>query len=210
MGHVSGGSADAVRVNRYTPTGASSPSVPAARASQRPRLARPLAGGHRTAPPQATTFVHRSGLQPEHAGRQCRLLTAAARSGRMAPLAVLCADSPQISRGQWSSRPGLGARLLKHRPLGMAGVAVACPLAPMGPHRRSGACPAPRACVPHGLQTPPHGDALAPPGPPAPHTPGQGTCTARMTACTAHTPAFSCCREPQRSGGWRQSAARRC
>jgi len=160
MGHVSGGSADDVRM-KYIPTGVSSPGVPAAISSQVPEVIRPLAGCHRATPPQATTLVHRSGLQPAHAGRRCRLLTAVARSGRMAPPAALCADTPQSSRSQRSSRPGPGARLLKHRPLGTAGVAVACRLAPTGPYRRSGACPAPRTCVPRRLQTPPHGDALA-------------------------------------------------
>jgi hypothetical protein len=59
--HVSDGSVDAVRVN-CTPTGVSSPSVPAVRSSQRPSLARPLAGCYRAAPLWATTPLYRSGL----------------------------------------------------------------------------------------------------------------------------------------------------
>jgi hypothetical protein len=46
---------------------------------------RHLAGCDLTAPLQATTPIHRSGLRPAHAGLLCRLLTSAGRSGRIAP-----------------------------------------------------------------------------------------------------------------------------
>ena len=177
MGHVSGGSADAVRM-KYIPTGVSSPGVPAAISSQVPEVIRPLAGCHRAAPPQATTLVHRAGLQPAHTGRRCRLLTAAVRSGRMAPPAVLCADTPQSSRGQRSSRPG------PRRPLAQApspGDGGRCGRVPARP---DGTTP-PIGCVsraPHVRSTPPSDPTsrVTPwrcPGPSAPRTPGQGTCT---------------------------------
>jgi hypothetical protein len=145
-----------------TPTGASSPGVPAASSSQRPSLAHPPAGCYLAAPQQATTRGHRSGLRPARAGLRCCLLTAAGRSGRSAPPSVL-QDTPQISRGQLSYLPCIGARFIKHRPLWMEGFAVACPLAPTVPHLVSGSCPSPRTCVPRVLQTPPRGYALARP-----------------------------------------------
>ncbi len=129
-GHVSGGSADSVRVISYTPTGASSPGVPAASSSQRPSIARPLAGCHLAAPPQATTLVHRSGLQHALACLLYRLLTSAGRSGRIAPPSVLCEDTPQISRGQLSYRPCIGARFIKHSPFVDGGLCCRVPARP--------------------------------------------------------------------------------
>ena len=192
MGHVSGGSADAVRM-KYIPTGVSSPGVPAAISSQVPEVnptprwmpSRRSTTGHDARPPCRPLAAH--------TGRRCRLLTAAVRSGRMAPPAVLCADTPQSSRGQRSSRSGLGARLLEHRPLGMAGVAVACPLAPTGPHRRIGCVSRRPARVFHAVFRPtPHGDALALPWFFRLHAHlDRGLAPPRMTACTAHTQSMS-------------------
>jgi hypothetical protein len=45
--------------------------------------------------------------------------------------------------------------------LWMEDFVVACPLVPNVPHLLAGSCPSPRTFVPRGLQTPPHGDALA-------------------------------------------------
>jgi len=159
--------------------------VPAARSSQRPSNTRPLAGCHLAAPPQASTLFRRSGLRPTRVaawplrcpafrpwgasraspapGLRGRLLTAAGRSGTMAPPSVLHQDTRQISRGQRSYRPCLDARLIKHSPLWMEDFTVACPLVPTVPHLVSGACPSPRTCVPRCLQTPPRSDALARP-----------------------------------------------
>jgi hypothetical protein len=144
-----------------TPTGASSPGVPAASSSQRSSLARPLAGCHLAAPQQATTLFHRSGLQRAIARLRCRLLTSAGRSRRIAPPSVLCQDTPQISRGKPSYRLCISARCIKHSHSWMEDFAVACQLVPSVPHLISGSCPSPRTFVPRFLQTPPHGDALA-------------------------------------------------
>jgi hypothetical protein len=135
--------------------------VPAASSSQRPSLTRPLAGCHPAAPPQATTLVHRSGLQRARARLRCRLLTAAGRSRGIAPPSVLCQDTPQISRGKPSDRLCISARLITHSHLWMEDFAVACQLVPTVPHLLSGSCPSPRTFAPRVLQTPPHGDALA-------------------------------------------------
>jgi hypothetical protein len=70
-------------------------------------------------------------------------------------------DTPQISRGQRSSRRCLDAGLIKYAPLWREDFLVACPLVPNGPHLLSGSCPWPRPCVPRFFQTPPRGDALA-------------------------------------------------
>jgi hypothetical protein len=67
----------------------------------------------------------------------------------------------EASRGKRSSRRGIDAGGIKHRPLGMEGCAVACPLAPAVPPLLSGACPSSRTFVPRCLQTPPREDALA-------------------------------------------------
>jgi hypothetical protein len=125
------------------------------------REAQHLAGCHLAAPLQATTPLHRSGLRHPVACLLCRLLTSAGRSERIAPPLVPHRDTPQISRGQLSYLPCIGARFIKHRPLWMEGFAVACQLAPTVPHLVSGSCPSPRTCVPRCLQTPPRGDALA-------------------------------------------------
>ena len=85
MGHVSGGSADGARVLTCTPTGASSPDVPAASSSQRPRLTRPLAGCQLAAPRQVTTPLDRSASHP--------------RGGSASPLPRLSALSHRCLRG---------------------------------------------------------------------------------------------------------------
>jgi hypothetical protein len=144
-----------------TPTGASSPGVPAASSSQRPSMTRPLAGCHPAAPQQATTLFHRSGLQRARARLLCRLLTSAGRSRGIAPPSVLCQDAPQISRGKPSYRLCISARFIKHSHLWMEDFAVACQLVPTVPHLISGSCPSSRTFAPRFLQTPPHGDALA-------------------------------------------------
>ncbi len=143
-----------------TPTGASSPDVPAVSSSQVPDSVRHLAGCDLTAPLQATTPLHRSGLQHAPARLLCPLLTSAVRSGRIPPPSVL-QDTWQISRGKLSYLPCIGARFIKHSPLWIEDFTVACPLVPTVPHLISGSCPSPRTFVPRVLQTPPRGDALA-------------------------------------------------
>jgi len=68
-------------------------------------LARPLAGCHLAAPPQATALFHRSGLQHARARLLCPLLTSACQWARIAPRSVRAgfgslANSRQISRGK--------------------------------------------------------------------------------------------------------------
>jgi hypothetical protein len=79
----------------------------------------------------------------------------------MPPPSVLHQDTPQSSRGQLADRQGIDAGCIKYTPLWMEDFVVACPLVPSVPHLLSGSCPSPRTFVPRGLQTPPHGDALA-------------------------------------------------
>jgi hypothetical protein len=159
MGHVSGGSADAVG-GRCTPTGASSPSVPAASSSQRPGTARPLAGCRLAAPPQATTPLDR--FRPAARDRVPTMPSAdfcgAVRedSSTLSP----CQDTPQISRGQRSYRRCIDAGFIKHSQLWMEDFAVPCQLVPGLPRLRSGCCTSLRAFVPRFLQTPPYGGAL--------------------------------------------------
>jgi hypothetical protein len=144
-----------------TPTGASSPGVPAARTSQKTRPARPLAGCQLAAPQQATTRFHRAGLRRAIARLLCCLLTAAGRSGKMPPPSVLCQDTPQLSRGKPSYLLCLSARCIKHSHLWREDFAVACQLVPTVPHFISGSCPSPHTFAPRCLRTPPRGDALA-------------------------------------------------
>ena len=143
-----------------TPTGVSSPGVPAVGASQAPAMIRPLARGHLTAPLQAPIPLHPSGLQPAPAGLRCCRLTSAGRSGRIAP-----PQSPGHPAGLlWSAgRPAVHSRRIdpKYAQLWMEDFVMACPLVPTVPHRLSGSCPTPRTVVPRGLQTPPRGEALA-------------------------------------------------
>jgi hypothetical protein len=113
-----------------TPTGASSPGVPAASSSQRPSIARPLAGCHLAAPPQATTALYRSGLQPAIACLLCPLLTSAVRSGRIPLPSVPCEDTPQISRGKLSCLPCIGAGFIKHAPTVDGGLCGRVPTRP--------------------------------------------------------------------------------
>jgi hypothetical protein len=70
-------------------------------------------------------------------------------------------DSPEVSRGKPSSRRCIDAGFIKHAPLWMEDLVVACPLVPGVPHLLSGSCSSPRTCAPRFLQPPPHGDALA-------------------------------------------------
>jgi hypothetical protein len=103
----------------------SSPGVPAASSSQRPRIARPLAGCPLAAPPQAATPPYRSGLRPARVAAQplCSpalqpwgasraspalgllgpLLTAAGRSGRMPPPSVLARTPRRSPAGSWQT-----------------------------------------------------------------------------------------------------------
>ena len=119
---------DSVRVN-CTPTGASSPGVPAALSSQRPSIARPLAGCDRAAPLRAATPLHRSGL-PTLRVVLCRLLTSAERSGRIPPPSVLTGTPRRISRGQLSYRPCIGAGFIKHAPTVDGGLCCRVPARP--------------------------------------------------------------------------------
>jgi hypothetical protein len=138
----------------------SSLSVPAASASQRPSIARPLVGCPLAVPPQAATPLDRAGLrlahvaapplsfpafQPWDASRaspapdlRCRLLTSARRSGRMPPPAIPCQDIPQISRGQRSYRQCLDAGLITYALWWMEDFVVACLLVLSVPHLVSG------------------------------------------------------------------------
>jgi hypothetical protein len=61
-------------------------------------MVRHLAGCHLTAPLQATTPLHRSGLQHAPACRRCPLLTAAGRSGRLPPPSVLAGHPADLPR----------------------------------------------------------------------------------------------------------------
>ena len=122
---------------------------------------RHLAGCHLPAPRPVIPPGHRSGLRHARARLLCPLLTAARRSGRIAPPSVRIEDTPQISRGQLSYRPCIDARFIKHSPLWMEDFTVACPLVPTVPHLISGSCSSPRTFVPRCHQTPPHGDAQA-------------------------------------------------
>jgi hypothetical protein len=70
-------------------------------------------------------------------------------------------DSHEPSRGKSSSRRCIDAGFIKHAPLWMEDLVVACPLVPGVPHLLSGSCSSPRTCAPRFLQPPPHGDALA-------------------------------------------------
>jgi hypothetical protein len=132
----------------HTPTGASSPGVPAASSSQRPSVARPLAGCDLAAPLRATTLFHRSGLQHAIARLLCRLLTSAGRSGRIAPPSVLSQDTPQISRGKLSYRRCIDAGCIQHSPFVDGGLHGRVPARPdcttprirfvsLAPHLRS-------------------------------------------------------------------------
>jgi hypothetical protein len=113
-GHVYGGSVDSVRV--IHPTRVSSPGVPAASSYQMLGIARHLAGGHLATPRQATTPLYRSGLQHATACLRCPLLTPAWRSGRIPPPAVLCQNTPQISRGQLSYPLCIDAGFITYAP----------------------------------------------------------------------------------------------
>jgi len=119
-----------------TPTGASSPGVPAVRSSQAPDLIRHLAGCQLTAPLQAATPLYRSGLQRARACLLCPLLTSAGRSGRIPPPSVRRQDTWQISRGKLSYRRGLDAGVIKHRPVVDGGLCCCVPARP--------GCPTPR------------------------------------------------------------------
>ena len=120
-----------------------------------------LAIGHLAAPEQATTPLHRAGLQ--HAPRAPTMpstdFCGAVRedSSALSPLQGHTADLP----GPPSSLLGIGACLIKHTPLWMEDFAVPCQLVPSVPPLVSGACPSPRTFAPRCLQTPPRGDALA-------------------------------------------------
>jgi hypothetical protein len=116
------------------------------------REAHHLAGCHLAAPAPATPPVHRSSLRPTRVaaspirypafqpwgasralpapGLLCRLLTSAGRSGPIAPPSVLSQDTRQISRGQLSSRPCIGAGCIKHAPTVDGGLCCCVPARP--------------------------------------------------------------------------------
>jgi hypothetical protein len=106
----------------------------------------------------------------------------AVRSGRMSPPSVRHQDTPQSSRGRLSCLPCIGARLIKHRPFvggrfgGRVPARPNCTTPRIGfvffaPHIRSRLLADPTSRFPCS---------------PAPRTPGQGTFTPSMIACTAH------------------------
>lgn len=70
-------------------------------------------------------------------------------------------NSHEVSRGKAYSLRCIDAGFIKHVPVWMEDLVVACPLVPNVPHLISGSCSSPRTCAPRFLQTPPHGDALA-------------------------------------------------
>ena len=115
-----------------TPTGASSPGVPAVSSSQAPDRIRHRAGCYLTAPRQAATPLDRSSLQHAHACLLCPLLTAAGRSGRIPPPAVLGQDTLPIARGQRAYRRCLDAGLITHRPIVDGGLCGGVPARPGG------------------------------------------------------------------------------
>jgi hypothetical protein len=151
-GHVSGGSADDLRVKRHP-----NRSVVSRRASRQfipdaGHEAQPLAGCPLAAPPQATPPLHRSGLRSTRVaawplrypafrpwgasraspapGLLCPLLTSAERSGRIAHPSVPSRDTPQISRGQLSYRRCIDAGCIKHRPFVDGGLHGCVPARP--------------------------------------------------------------------------------
>jgi hypothetical protein len=116
-------------------TGASSPGVPAARSSQGPTMARPLAGRRLAAPPQATTRFHRSGLPTVAGGTMpsadcCRAVREACAA--LGP----SQDTSQLPRGQRSDLPCRAAGLIKHRPIADGGLCCGVPAYPGGPTPR--------------------------------------------------------------------------
>jgi hypothetical protein len=166
--------------------------VPAVSASQAPDLIRPLAGCRRTAPRQAATPLHRSGLQHARACLLCPLLTSAGRSARIPPPSVLRQDTLQISRGQRSYRRCTDAGFIQHRPLVDGGLCGGVPTRP--------SCTTPRIrCVslaPHLRSTRP-ADPTSRGRPDASlvlrlhaHLDGRLSLPS-MTACTAHTQSMS-------------------
>jgi hypothetical protein len=172
-----------------TPTGASSPGVPAVSSSQAPGLLRHLAGCHLTAPRQAATPLDRSGLQHARACLRCPLLPPAGRSGRIPPPAVLRRDTLQISRGKLSYRRGIDAGCIKHRPMVDGGLCCGVPACP--------GCTTPRIRF---VSLAPYLRATLPSDPTSRRRSGaslvlrlheyldRGLSPPSMTACTAHTP----------------------
>jgi hypothetical protein len=100
-----------------TPSGASSPGVPAANSFQVPDIARQFAGYYLATPLRPTIPRYHSGLRHAPVYLLCPLLTAAVRSGRMAPPSGLDQDTPQISRGQAEYLLCLVASSIKHAPV---------------------------------------------------------------------------------------------
>ena len=160
-----------------TPTGASSPGVPAARSSQRSSPARPLAGCHLAAPRQATTPLHRSGL-PTFAGGPmpsadfCGAVRADCSA--LSPLPGHPADLPRsavrpsVHRRRISKvRPSCGGRTLWSRAHSSRAYH---PSSPVRVPRPAPSCHA--AFRPHRAVTP-----WRFPGPSAPRRPGRGTFT---------------------------------
>ena len=131
----------------YTPTGASSPAR---------QCASPVGCIHSVRNDSSLTSSRRTvrAFGPLHCGRLlvrpcgplwclclpllCPLLTSTGRSGRIAPPAVLGEDTPQISRGQLSDRPCIGARFIKHRPVVDGGLCCRVPARPNGTTPRIG------------------------------------------------------------------------
>ena len=162
---------------RCTPTGASSPGVPAASSSQRPSLACPLAGCPLAAPYQATTLFHRSGLQHARACLLCRLLTSAGRSGRMPPPSVLSGHPADLPRS--AVRPSVQRRpIYEAQPACGWRTSLSRARSPRRYHTSSRVrVPRPAPSFHATFRRPLARTPLRFPGPSAPRTPGQETFT---------------------------------
>ena len=136
----------------YTPTGVSSPGVPAVGASQVPAMIR---GAPRQRP------SHRAASGPDSsppfrpaarltAGLRCCQLTSAGWSKRMAPPSVPRHETPPVCCGQRADRSLHSRRIDQVQPrCGWRTSLMACPLVPTVPDRLpSGSCPTPRPVVP--------------------------------------------------------------
>jgi hypothetical protein len=152
--------------------------VPAVSSSQRPKVW-PLAGCDLTAPRQATTRFHRSGLQHALACLLCRLLTSAGRSGRIAPPSVLNEDTPQISRGKLSYLPCIDAGFIKYAPPVDGGLYGRVPTRPerTTPHIRFVSLARPARAFHASFRPRLTATPLRFPCPSAPRIPGRGTFT---------------------------------
>lgn len=181
-GHVSGGSAESIRVIRHpnwsvVSQRASREFLPGARTDQTPRRmpSHRSTPGSYPSPPFGPSAYPRCGLAyplPRLSALEC--LTSFACAEPTMPSADFCGvvredcsslspikDTPQISRGKLSYRPCIDARFIKHRPIVNGGLCCRVPARPDGTPPHIGfvsLAPPVRSTLP---SDPPHGDALA-------------------------------------------------